>query len=89
MTYQVFDYISGICLAQFRADVYRHLVEDEAVREEFVRAAIASELLLCYKTLREVLADGEPWLVSGNKLDIKDIISLVDYLFDAYLFAIR
>ncbi|KIM92542.1 hypothetical protein OIDMADRAFT_185116 [Oidiodendron maius Zn] len=79
----VLDYVTGLCLGQFRTDVYQHLVRGGCVKSEFVEAAMVGRLALCHKTLRGVLNDGEPWLVTGNKSFVKDIRSLVDYLFDA------
>lgn len=78
----VLDSISGLCLQQFRADVFKHLVRDGAVQEDRAVEATAGHLPLCYSILQEVLTDGEPWFVTGNKADIKDPESLVDYLFD-------
>jgi hypothetical protein len=78
----VIDYVSCLCLTQFRADVFTALARDGAVKREAVEAATSRLLPLCYKTLRVVVTDGEPWLVTGNKLAIKDIHRLVDYLFD-------
>jgi hypothetical protein len=84
----VLDYLTGLCLSQFRRDVFQSLVTSGAVKEDVIQAAVRGELYLCHKTLREVLNDGEPWLVTGNKSSIKDPMHLVDYLFDSEPFVI-
>jgi hypothetical protein len=54
-----------------------------------VEAATSGLLPLCYKTLHAVVTDSEPWLVTGNKLAIKDIHRLVDYLFNIGRFYVQ
>lgn len=82
MLRQVIGYLSGLCLQQFRADVFRHLMRDGALKESCVKEATSGLLQLCYKTMLDNLLDGEPWLVGGNKSDIKDPETLINYLFD-------
>lgn len=78
----VLEYISGLCLTQFRADVFNQLHKDGAIRGDDVAAAITGQLPLCHQTLRLLLTDGEPWLVGGNKTALKDPGQLISYLFD-------
>lgn len=82
MLRRIVDYLSGLCLQQFRADVYKHLARDGVLQDSAVERATAGHLPLCYQALQGALTDGEPWLVTGNKADIRDPVSLVEYLFD-------
>jgi hypothetical protein len=82
------DHMISKCIQQFRADVFKHLVND--LHEDVVDAATAGRLPLCYHTIAdaEVMINGPPWFVSGNKLDIKDPETLFEYLFDWQAFSV-
>ena len=78
----VLDSLSDLCLQQFRADVFKHLGQDSAIQDDQAIEATAEHLLLYYLILQKVLTDGKPWFVTSNKANIRDLKSLIDYLFD-------
>jgi hypothetical protein len=48
MLIRIVDYISGLCLQLFRADVFRHLAKDGVVQDSVAEEATAGNLPLCY-----------------------------------------
>jgi hypothetical protein len=76
------EYLCGLCIAQFRNDVWRYLLQQKDVSKENEIRLTTSDVPLCYRTLKLYLVDREPWFVTGNKADVQTIPALVAYLFN-------
>jgi hypothetical protein len=76
------EYLCGLCIAQFRRDVWGFLLKMKEVSKENKTHLMTADVPLCYHTLKLYLVDTEPWFVTGNKADVKTIPSLAAYLFD-------
>lgn len=76
------EYLCGLCIAQFRKDIWGYLLERGEVSREHKTYLTTMDVPLCYLALKLYLADKEPWFVTGNKADVKTIPALAAYLFD-------
>ncbi|RFU31361.1 hypothetical protein B7463_g4958, partial [Scytalidium lignicola] len=75
----ILDYVTGLCLAQFRIDVYNRLVKDGDIKNEHVKAAITGQLPLCSQTLANIQKDPQPlWFVTNHRTEISDPFQLVE-----------
>ncbi|KAH8746875.1 hypothetical protein BGZ57DRAFT_1011135 [Hyaloscypha finlandica] len=82
------EYLWGLCIAQFRRDVWGFLLERKEVSGEYKAHLMNADVPLCYHALKLYLVDKEPWFVTGNKADIKTIPTLAAYLFDEEPYAV-
>jgi hypothetical protein len=82
------EYLCGLCIAEFRRDVWGFLLERKDVGREHKRHLMTADVPLCYHTLKLYLVDKEPWFVTGNKADVKTIPALAAYLFNEEPYAV-
>jgi hypothetical protein len=64
------EYLCGLCIAQFRRDIWGYLLGKREVSREHKTHLMTADVPLCYSTLKLYLVDREPWFVTGNKSDV-------------------
>ena len=75
------EYLTAINLQQFHKSIFLYLKDD--IRPEFKESALAGMIPLCWDALAPIFQSGEPHLVTGNRMRVKQgPAELVDRLFD-------
>ena len=76
------EYLRQLCLCAFRKDVFTHI--QATLRPEFVEAALAGQIPLCYESIQEALQDRYRPLqiASGKQVAVKNIDVLFAWLWE-------
>ena len=76
---QLLQWMIHICLRQFRIDVLSTVRSE--IDAEHREQALEGDQPFCHEYLDRIMTAGL-WLVSGNRSELKDVATLVRYLFD-------